>query len=125
MQIIYQPFERGAMLWLGADQLTLVLFRPPGAPAWTMAPDTFGEGMNSSDPALEPPVGLFQPARGFGLLWRSNPFMQSRLGWATGSEQTYSGLSQIDEEGGIRYLQGPDGTLFVLSPDQTSWWRQN
>jgi hypothetical protein len=34
------------------------------------------------DPNLTPPDGLFQPTEAIGKIWRENPELQNRVGWA-------------------------------------------
>ncbi len=121
MSLAYQTFEHGLMIWVGVEQTILVIFEPSGNPAWVARADAFVEGMRSEDPALVPPPGRFQPVRGFGLLWRTDRSLQTRLGWATNPELGYTGFTQVDVTTGVRYVQGPGGEIYVLPADQLSW----
>jgi len=51
--------------------------------------DVWTDAEPESDPAMVPPAGLFQPVRGFGKIWRENPSVRDRLGWATAPEQGF------------------------------------
>jgi hypothetical protein len=90
LYIAQQDFEHGYMLWISATQQIWVLFNVPEnnfqAGEWQSYPDTFVEGEPEIDPNLNPPVGKYQPKRGFGKLWRNTPEVKERLGWATTPE---------------------------------------
>ena len=122
--LVFQEFEQGKMIWLGAERVILVLLNTPSSLGWGAYPDGFVEGMPIDDPNLVPPAGMLQPVRGFGLLWRTDSVIRNQIGWAIGQEQGYTGFSQIDNITGTRYVQGPDGIIYVLSGTQGIWWRQ-
>ena len=117
----YQPFEHGAMIWLSAERHMAVLFNSSDWPRWVLIPDSYQEGMPDTDPAIIPPDGMVQPVRGFGLAWRSDPTLRARLGWALAREVGYTTLVQSDAQTGARYIQGPDTSVYVLHPDQSTW----
>lgn len=93
-------------------------------------PDTWEPGIPETDLALRPPEGMFQPTRGFGLLWRGDmeiPQMGEprfldgleQLGWATGRVFEFDTRYQcesLNENFGIFncHLELPDGRLAVL-----------
>ncbi|MGJ3238228.1 MAG: hypothetical protein ACFE0Q_05935 [Anaerolineae bacterium] len=87
-----QTFQNGKMFWLEPiDQIWVTTTNDEGEQVWINRADNFEEGMPESDPSLEPPAeGLFQPIRGFGMLWRNDAELQNLLGWATGDEFGYS-----------------------------------
>jgi hypothetical protein len=122
--LVFQQFEHGIMIWLGTERVILVLFDAPSSLGWGGYPDGFVDGMPINDPSLVPPAEMLQPVRGFGLLWRADTVIRNQLGWAIGPEQGYTGFSQIDSGSGTRYVQGPDGIIYVLSGTQGIWWRQ-
>ena len=94
-----QPFEHGRMIWLeeihGADyvlrRFILVLYDDG---AYDYYEDAWTEEMPESDPTITSPPGLMQPTRGFGKIWRENPSVQDKLGWATASEQGFTTIWQ-------------------------------
>lgn len=91
-----QVFEHGRMLWLHNTPYTnpnLVLYEDG---AWQTFADTWQQGELESDPAIVPPGGLYQPVRGFGKVWRSEPALRERLGWALDEEQGFETVWQTD-----------------------------
>jgi hypothetical protein len=117
-------FERGRMFWLSASNEILVLFADGGSPAWVRLPNPFTPGMPEDDPSLQPPPGLTQPKRGFGLLWRSTPGMAERIGWALSDEQSFVMTTQ-SERGDPKvarvYFSDPANSAIALDPDGKSW----
>ena len=77
-------------------------------------PDTWATGQPESDPNLIPPTHMQQPIRGFGTLWRENPQIRERLGWATDQEYGYPGQWQPETRESIpsiAYLQHLAGRI--------------
>lgn len=85
VQMVYQPFERGSMLWR-ADQRQIIVFYGDGK--FAIYPDTFTDGDNLALPI--PPANLYVPQRGFGKVWLGDASLQQQLGWATAVEQSYT-----------------------------------
>ena len=82
-----QQFEGGSMLWLQPNsQIWLLTVDEAGLKIWNVYDDTFSDGAAESDPQIVPPEGLYQPVRGFGKLWRENPEVRLKLGWAVAPE---------------------------------------
>ncbi|MEO1286681.1 MAG: hypothetical protein AAFV93_02860 [Chloroflexota bacterium] len=83
-----QDFQNGKMFWLQPiNQIWIATTNSEGEQVWINRADEFEEGMIELDSDLTPPAqGLFQPIRGFGMLWRNEDNLQSMLGWATGDE---------------------------------------
>ena len=107
-----QHFEHGLMFWLRDRAEVWALIASPLKDQfyWRVLPNLWAEGQRESDPAVQPPVGRFQPVRGFGDAWR-------RGGGSHGPQRTDLGWA-IDEEAGfdtalIYYPQG------FYSPDCT------
>jgi len=128
-QGVFQSFERGYMFWDGSTRQIYVLFNDGQTPYWTRFDDTFFEGSGQfpnapwKDPAIDAqaPLGLFQPVRGFGRLWRNednNPTkgtVRGRVGWGTIEEIPYSLKKQTRQDGTL-FLNTPDGRVFQLTP---------
>ncbi len=124
-QAVYQEFENGLMIWIQHQDLIYVLYSNFGGPAWESYEDQFDEGMLELDEswALPPDTQLYQPRRGFGTLWRSNPAVRARIGWAVEEwEVPYSSTVQTAEDGAL-FLQDPYGGVVVLMPEQADWSR--
>ncbi|NLF63305.1 MAG: hypothetical protein GX579_01755 [Chloroflexi bacterium] len=119
-----QPFTGGKMIWL-QNAAAVYVFFPDGQ--WQRFADTWTEAEAESDPALTPPAGHFQPIRGFGKLWRENPDLRERLGWATSVELGYTAAVQqpVSEAGEqITFLRTYNGEVYYLQelePGRGSW----
>ncbi len=122
-----QQFQNGFMLWLESEQLVYVFYDAQGDAPVTFETfvDNFSEGDPESDPTIVPPAGLYQPVRGFGLVWRLNPSVRSRLGWATDPEagfQTWTqGYSGMGMHSFYALMQGIDGTIYHLRMMGNVW----
>jgi len=118
-----QHFERGVMLWNRAEDRIYVLFDDEGYPRWQAYEDKFEEGDPELDPDIEPPAGLYQPIRGFGLVWRERPGVRERLGWAVDTEAGYQ--TAIQRTSYVKYnhtyIQALDGGVWRLGPEQSEW----
>ena len=79
------------MIWLEGEKRIYVLLNDGGL--YTYA-DTWTADQPDSDPGIKPPVGRYQPVRGFGKVWRADPYIRSRLGWAMAREQGYQAQLQ-------------------------------
>jgi hypothetical protein len=117
---VMQSFERGWMVWLenadGDNEREIFVLVHDGA-LYSFT-DTWQEGDAAEDPALEPPPGLLQPVRGFGKVWRENPLVRSRLGWATASEQPFQATLQkemVETPPSVGYLELLDGRILWLT----------
>jgi hypothetical protein len=86
-----EAFEGGTMVWLQSADAITVLYNDR---TWARYADLWSEGQPESDPAIVPPDGRFQPIRGFGKLWREQPMVRERLGWAVGVELAFQATLQ-------------------------------
>jgi hypothetical protein len=123
-----QPFENGLMIWFGPSDTIFVMYDEGQLGAqrpFDTFEDTFEEGDPESDSDIVPPDGLYQPVRGFGLIWRENPVVREQLGWATAPEagfetwrQSYSARAM---HASANAIQGIDGTVYVLEDVGGTW----
>jgi hypothetical protein len=110
-------FERGVMYWLSTPSGPVIyaLAAQRGAHVtYRGFADTWREG----DPAtvgLNPPAGLYEPARGFGKVWRDNPELQRLLGWALEPEHAVTVSFQAFEYGMVM-LVAEEGQAWQLTP---------
>jgi photosystem II stability/assembly factor-like uncharacterized protein len=119
VQMAWQPFERGHMLWRADTREVYVLSTAGGANTWAAYADEWQEGLPDRDPALVPPAGLEQPIRGFGTVWREQlGGPQAAVGWARAAERGYGGYAQAFEHGLL--LAAPEGRAYALF-DDGSW----
>ncbi len=118
-----QHFQHGVMLWVEERRTIFVLYDDaPRAPRWGMFADEWAEGQVESDPNLVPPAGLYQPVRGFGLVWRTQPEVRERLGWAVDQEAGFRTLLQSTTlfKYNSLYLRALDGNVWRLGPERGS-----
>jgi hypothetical protein len=95
MYIAQEDFQHGYMFWISSVTQIWVLLpaddtppdQPPSHGQWQIFQDNFKDGQPEIDPSIVPPTSnLYQPRRGFGLLWRSNNFVRGTLGFGTTPE---------------------------------------
>jgi len=126
-----QYFEHGFMIWVESHE-----YFPEGAIHFFVDHSVAGTGgyhgevaddwkssMPESDPGLVPPSGLYQPIRGFGLLWREGAESFSNhdpirdvLGWALAPEYAFDTIYQCEpctlvDRYNSCFLRGPDGKI--------------
>lgn len=118
-----QHFENGLMLWVGGEDRIYVLFDDGNSPNWSAFSDEWDPGEPDRDPDISPPPGLFQPVRGFGLVWREQSGVRERLGWATAEEIPYSTALQRPSYAKYNetYIWAAEGGLWKLLPERSGW----
>jgi hypothetical protein len=111
------------MLWNKAEDWIYVLFDDGLQPAFRTFLDKWDEGQPESDPSIVPPAGLYQPVRGFGLVWREEPGVRDRLGWAVDEEQGYPTAIQRTSryKYNVTYIKALDGGVWELGPEGSEW----
>jgi hypothetical protein len=119
-----QHFEHGTMVWMEERDSIFVLYDDEQpSPKWERFDDEWDESQPERDPALTPPDGLFQPVRGFGLVWREHPHVRDRLGWAVDQEMGFNTIMQgtTRYKYNSLYLRALDGDVWHLGPERSSW----
>ncbi len=118
----WQPFEHGLMFWFSDTYKIWVMTE--GDHRVQILNDTYQEGQ--AEPTATPPDGLFQPMRGFGLVWNTMGGADSPLGWATDRE---SGVDVARQSAGrvsyTTYIQPQGGAIYaitVLPGEDSGWW---
>lgn len=122
-----QPFEHGVMIWVEAEAAIYVLADAPGMiPNWRRYADAWQEGDAPDDAALSPPPGLYQPQRGFGLVWREEAGVREQLGWATAPEVGFTTTVQRTSyvKYNHTYIQAADGGIWHLQPEGSGWGQE-
>ncbi len=61
---------------------------------WESFIDPWAAGMPESDPSIVPPAGRYPPLRGIGMVWRDNPQVRQKLGWAYEPAAPFTGRFQ-------------------------------
>lgn len=85
----YQVFEKGLMIWRGDSRTVYVLFNDQST--WYAFADAWTEGMEVGGGA-GPAMGQFKPKHGFGKVWREQPDVQKRLGYALSADELATSL---------------------------------
>lgn len=120
VEYVWMPFEHGSML-LDRTQHAIIVFYDDGS--FEQFDDTWQPDDPDSDPTLSPPPNLYQPDQGFGKIWREQPGIQERLGWATTLAITYSDISQEFLDQGVIVMSLGNGELVGLFPFNNQWGR--
>lgn len=107
-----QQFEHGQMIWR-QDRRWIYAAYDDGT--WEIFEDTWEENEPPLDPELTPPAGRIQPQGRLGKVWREQPRVRERLGWAITAEVTFEGVFQPFERGEL--IAWPPGQLYVLLED--------
>jgi len=124
-QAVYQRFQNGHMIWVGSQDAIYIMYDDDVTPKWRVYRDYFEEGMTEEAPNIDDPPAstLWQPRRGFGLLWRTDERIQDRIGWALQQwEEPYSVQVQTSDDGAV-FLSDPDDWVFILFPGGRNWER--
>ena len=118
----YQAFSGGTMLWFEGDRTIYVLYADGRYESY---PDDFREGDPESDRAIIPPDGLYQPVRGFGLVWRTHEQVRDGLGWGLAPEMAFQGWGQSYSGSGMHnsgtFIRFVDGSVILLSHFGSTW----
>lgn len=116
-------FERGIMVWSQQQDSIYVFYNDPGFPRWQVFGDAYSDGMPDSDPSFDQnrPPNVWQPRRGFGLIWRQDQTLRDRIGWALrDSEAAYNQTIQASIDGVI-YIGLPSSQVIGMSPSGNNW----
>lgn len=123
-QGVFQQFQNGYMVWVEYLDIIYVMYNDGQSPRWSAYRDYFVEGMIEETGNFEnaPAPQLWQPRRGFGLLWRTDTGVRNRIGWSVqADEQPYSTQVQRSTDGTI-YISQPAGlSVFALFPNGANW----
>jgi hypothetical protein len=137
IQVAEQVFESGRMFWLqptGEIWVMIESEEDPNRGDWLIFEDSFAEGDVEVDPELTPPAELYQPVRGFGLLWRGEENLRESLGWGETPEfgfvatYEYRPGGYLDSEGiyvprpGIHVLSSMGNLLFGFDESEMAWY---
>ena len=119
-----QHFEHGIMLWVEEQDRIIVLYNDDQfSSKYTIFQDDWNEEQPEFDPTLQSPEGLYQPIRGFGLVWRSHTEVRDRLGWAKDVEVGFDTIVQQTTRYKYNaiYIRSLDGNVWYLGPERSTW----
>jgi hypothetical protein len=112
VQTSYQPFEHGEMIW--SDH---VAWYPQPVICVLYADSTYQRLDDTFDPASDPIDSNQIPPRGFGKVWRDQPGVRKRLGWATSSATPGAGQFQMFLDGDMVWISQTNQTYVFLAKD--------
>jgi len=119
-----QRFEHGTMIWVEEEDRIYVLYDDAiSSPKWSAFVDEWEIGDPIEDPTIHPPAGYYQPQRGFGLVWREQPNVRDRLGWAPAPEVGYTTAVQRTSyyRYNETYIRALDSDIWLLKPEHSGW----
>jgi hypothetical protein len=124
---VYQEFENGFMIWVGLQDAIFVIYKDDVQPSWQVFPDPFEESMPHDDPryAIAPRDNIWQPRRGFGLLWRENEALRTRIGWAMDRDELPFSVQTQQADDGQYFISTPGNRVFGLLAGGTGWTLYN
>ncbi len=117
-----QAFEHGTMIYVQSPSAIYVLTLDG---RFRRFDDTWVSGVDPDIGGETPPLGLIEPKRGFGKVWRLNLDVRGALGWGVTEEQGASGTYQTFDRGRALFLpQRGDTILLIDDPGGASGtWR--
>lgn len=119
-----QQFEHGFMIWVESENRIYVLYDDDiYSPKWAAFNDEWQVGDPIDDPNITPPPGYYQPVRGFGLVWREQPDVRDRLGWAVAPEAGFVTAVQRTSYAKYNhtYIRALDGNIWHLLAERSGW----
>ncbi len=108
-----QAFEHGTMIYVQSPSAIYVLTLDG---RFRRFDDTWVSGVDPEIGGETPPLGLIEPKRGFGKVWRLNLDVRGSLGWGVTDEQGASGSYQAFDHGRALFLP-PRGDTILLIDD--------
>jgi hypothetical protein len=118
-----EAFEHGSMLYLQGSPGSIYALTLDGR--FRRFDDTWVSGVDPESGGETPPLGLLEPKRGFGKVWRNNLDVRGALGWAVTEEQGAGGSLQLFDHGRAIFLsQRGESLLLIDDPGGlTGSWR--
>jgi hypothetical protein len=121
VETAYQAFEGGEMIWTSRQAgwygppFVYILYADG---TYQSFPDTFDPNVDPVKGNETPPAGQVEPAYGFGKIWREQPEVRQKLGWAVAEEVAGIGASQRFEGGQLLWINQTNQT-YALMKDGT------
>lgn len=112
-----QLYERGEMIWLQGPPGAIYALYTTGR--FQRYDDTYNAAVDPISGGETPPLGLREPIRGFGKVWRAFAEVRAGLGWAVTEESGANATAQAFERGQMIYLP-QRGQIFILVNDPGS-----
>lgn len=90
---------------------------------WERYDDKFNGNVEpASDPSIVPPSGRYQPVRAIGKVWRENPNVRAKLGWAYAPESDFAGRRQFPVGSSVLFIDhGIRHAVLRLDNTNSQW----
>ncbi|MFN8448081.1 MAG: hypothetical protein U0521_05710 [Anaerolineae bacterium] len=118
-----QSFEHGSMVYVQGSPGSIYVLTIDGR--FRRFDDTWVSGSDPETGGETPPLGLIEPKRGFGKVWRNNLDVRGSLGWGVTEEQGATTSVQLFERGRAIFMP-QRGETYLLIDDPggaTGTWR--
>jgi hypothetical protein len=118
-----QSYEHGSMIYVQGSPGSIYVLTADGR--FRRFDDTWVSGVDPETGGETPPLGLIEPKRGFGKVWRSNLDVRGSLGWAVTDEEGAQSSLLLFDRGRAVFLP-TRGSVFLLIDDPggtTGSWR--
>ena len=107
-----QSFEHGTMIYVQGSPGSIYVLTLDGR--FRRFDDTWVSGVDPETGGETPPLGLIEPKRGFGKVWRSNLDVRGSLGWAVTDEEGAASSLLIFDRGRAVYLPTRGATYLLI-----------
>ncbi len=118
-----QSFEHGSMIYVQGSPGSIYVLTLDGR--FRRFDDTWVSGVDPETGGETPPLGMIEPKRGFGKVWRANLDVRGSLGWGITEEEGASSALLLFERGRAVFLP-QRGETYLLIDDPggaTGSWR--
>jgi len=107
-----QSFEHGSMIYVQGSPGSIYVLTLDGR--FRRFDDTWVSGVDPETGGETPPLGLIEPKRGFGKVWRNNLDVRGSLGWAVTNEEGATSSLLIFDRGRAVYLPTRGSTYLLI-----------
>lgn len=121
--IDFQQFERGYMLWvsnIGWNKGAFV-FALLDDQTYTRFDDTYDPTADPASGGETPPAGLIEPTGAIGKVWRSQPDLRGRIGFARAAAAHLDTQMQMFEYGEMIDASQAGGVIVLKQGQPGSW----
>ena len=107
-----QSFEHGTMIYVQGSPGSIYVLTADGR--FRRFDDTWVSGVDPETGGETPPLGLIEPKRGFGKVWRNNLDVRGSLGWGVTEEAGAQSSLLLFDRGRAVYLPTLGSTYLLI-----------
>ena len=116
---VYQPLERGFMLYLGAPAEVVVV--GSADESFRVYSNTFNPNAEPASGGEQPPNGLYELTNALGKVWRGDRGVRNGLGWGTAPPSSGEAVYVRMTTGWL--ISAPQrGDILLLADNLKRWW---